>query len=80
MLCLSGYKPFIFFRCVMTDDRGSEKNKKCVFPFLYLGLKFEDCTNEGETNPSDFLCATEVDSNGLLVVTDNSFSLILSTF
>ena len=63
---------FCFFRCVMTNDKGEEKSKKCVFPFVYLGRKFEDCTNDGETNPSDFWCATEVDRNGILVVNIDS--------
>ena len=52
----------------MTDDNGPEKNQKCVFPFIYEGQTFEDCTNEGEKDPSKFWCATEVDGKGALVV------------
>ena len=48
-------------------DCGSECsciNSRCVFPFIYKGKTYEQCTREDHHEP---WCATKVDSNGVLV-------------
>ena len=44
-----------------TNEKGNEKGKDCVFPFIYHQIKYDFCTNVDE---EDYWCYTEVDKNG----------------
>lgn len=43
-------------------NEGSESNKPCVFPFIYMGVKYETCTMKNDLSKQ--WCSTKVDSNG----------------
>jgi len=44
-----------------TNEKGNEKGKDCVFPFIYKSIKYDFCTKVEE---EDYWCYTEVDSGG----------------
>jgi len=48
---------------------GPVVNKKCVFPFIWRGKKYETCTNVGRKNKGKFWCPT---STGDINVTKSS--------
>ena len=49
--------------CNLTNDKGPQKNKACVFPFRIKGVLYRDCTNEKDPE-GKFWCSTKIDEEG----------------
>ena len=50
-------------KCKTTNEDGPQKNRSCVFPFIYQEITFESCTNRSDPD-NKFWCSTKVDKDG----------------
>ena len=50
-------------KCNVTNKKGPQKNKPCIFPFKIGKTKYLECTNEKDPDGL-FWCSTKVDENG----------------
>jgi hypothetical protein len=52
-------------KCKTTNGEGPQKNRPCVFPFVYQETTFESCTNRSDPD-NKLWCSTKViDAHGV---------------
>jgi len=55
-------------RCGTIEGHGPGGGKPCVFPFIYRGKTYHECTKDGsDDDVNEFWCSTEVDEEGVTV-------------
>jgi len=62
-------------KCLVLEV-GTNQTKECIFPFIYDGRIFEECTSLGEDSGDEdsgekWWCSTHVDENGFHDGPDN---------
>ena len=55
--CICKTLPYISAACTTLS---SSKPEPCVFPFVYDGVEYNECTSVDAANPGNVWCATEV--------------------
>ena len=58
LLSLNKFHKYILAACTTLS---SSKREPCVFPFVYDGVEYNECTSTDAANPGNVWCATEVD-------------------